>query len=738
VTDDVDLKTDWLNPREELTSDVTVPGVDHLLTSEEFRMIESLSSQSDGNASSAAFRNWIWNHQADSAPTLPVLRAVLAFKERNLGDMIQHLSHAAELAPDDMRLRLTLIELCDVDGDLTQAREFLNQLPESSPLLFRFRELKLLQIAIREQDRDRAKAAAERLAGLQLDPETLQFLLTKCRALQFTELTAQLSPQTATPDASPRTGASLEKMNNYVTQGDLSAAAQVARQLIRRSGNTGTPWRRTSRLSPEEIRIRAYDVLKQSGELERMIERQQSQLEKSPHSKVLAQTLLEYLQAADRKKDVEKLRQSMIEQISGDSAESRWQRVQQQIAAGRRTDACSTLLQIFETHPEFILSHFDASVELLRSEQRLPQLIAMITQSPKTRAPSSPLSADQRTALMRVLTNDERLYESAAAWLTSLCEHSPVDALDAIRLIENRESWKHEKMFAILTRVYVPSPRGSVLKDGRESPQTLTFGPDLCWADDYERHVSATTSPERIGLDRLRLALSVSDRRRDFLQSVQQAETQYPNWNRNLALRLMIVLQEPDSQEPDSQEPDSADSVLTLLDQMLASDRQPLPEFIAFELANSLIVTHPEMKPDAMRLLNASLSNVATSRFHLASPALQKFVELGRETNSQASARQDILSCHSNLTKSTVTDNGDRIRIVGTHLAAARALVILDDPEQALRVLEGVTEDESLFRDFLRSPGYAFQDSRHLSSLDADEISKAARSKIATRKATLQ
>ena len=242
-----------------------------------------------------------------------LVMATFAWWDRRSADSAVHLSRAVELSPSDAALRWELAEMYESLQDPHKAITLLDQLPDADPDLLRMRELKILDLSNAVSDSDRARQAAERLAGLQLDPDDEAKLVNNLRRLGMEQLVAEVKARTKST-SSPVSTSPVELLDLYEHQQNEKAAVALSQRIVRRLTPPLTitgPTRFSRNKQAADLRRRAFEILKRSGELERMIQQQQEQLSKAPESRILLEGLIEYLEANGNVREATEVRERL-------------------------------------------------------------------------------------------------------------------------------------------------------------------------------------------------------------------------------------------------------------------------------------------------------------------------------------------------------------------------------------------------------------------------------------------
>ena len=202
------------------------------------------------------------------------------------------LQQAVKWAPQDADLSLQLAELLLERGQAADALAAADAVEPTDADLLRDREQFALKAAMKLDLPDRAKQAAERLAGLALDGQAQLQLAEQMQRLGMAEQAEQVLDRLRRRSGNDvATLASL--MQKYQSHGKTEFAVQLAQQILRRS--TPATNQPTARAKAEvTARRQALQVLKASGELPQIIARLEAQLARSPKSNALRQQIAEY------------------------------------------------------------------------------------------------------------------------------------------------------------------------------------------------------------------------------------------------------------------------------------------------------------------------------------------------------------------------------------------------------------------------------------------------------------
>ena len=168
----------------------------------------------------------------------------------------------AQFAPESLTGKIWQMTHHQSAGQYAKALALLDSLPDKDPALLSARELKALQLSALSGDHQRARTAASRLSGLQLSVTEQVELLRGMRLAglhsEYTSTVSRLHPadQSTTPQRE------LEHLNLLVARKQQTEAIQLATEILNRPMmNNGARFRRTGKVTSDDLRKRAADVL---------------------------------------------------------------------------------------------------------------------------------------------------------------------------------------------------------------------------------------------------------------------------------------------------------------------------------------------------------------------------------------------------------------------------------------------------------------------------------------------
>ncbi|GAB5406393.1 MAG: hypothetical protein Aurels2KO_46240 [Aureliella sp.] len=200
-------------------------------------------------------------------------------------------------------LSLTRAQLQYASGDVRGALASIEALRPRNQKMLVDRELTLLSLVLQLGDVERAKKSVQKLFALRLDSQT-EFKLSEIMyQLGMKELGDRMMGRIRRRSGGKQ-DTLLELMNRYSTAGKKKEASEIAMQLIRRTepafGNVRSP--------SNTQHAQALQVLVRSGQIDKLIERYEDLVERSPKSLKLVNQLAAMYEAKGRRSDATALR----------------------------------------------------------------------------------------------------------------------------------------------------------------------------------------------------------------------------------------------------------------------------------------------------------------------------------------------------------------------------------------------------------------------------------------------
>lgn len=300
-------------------------------------------------------------------------------------DEAEALLHAVvEPLPSDAPIWLVAAELAEVRGDPREALDRIDHFEPIDNAAMQNRETMALRLAVGLGDVERARRAAERLFGLRLDTETQLTLVGQMQQLGMNDL-AEAVLARVQRRAGSQIGALIVLMQQYQRQGRPEVAAQVARQILRRSSASlmNPAMRRSyttfagSAVNDEMARQSALQVLAQTGQLEETIARTKAQIERSPTSVPLHLALADYTRVANRREESRAALRKVVE-LRPDDAQLRLQLATQMLREGQPAEAIEHFKLALDRDPSLMGNQYTTLYDAYRQAGKLDELAKWI------------------------------------------------------------------------------------------------------------------------------------------------------------------------------------------------------------------------------------------------------------------------------------------------------------------------------------------------------------------------
>ncbi|MFN9720556.1 MAG: tetratricopeptide repeat protein [Planctomycetota bacterium] len=588
--------------------------------------------------------------------------AVTGWGNGSYDDALGHLARAASLNPDDRGLKIRVIDLCQMTGRFEQALKLVETLPESDTDFIRQKYLKMLELSARLKNTDKARAALDRLSGFFLDPDSTKMISSCLKALDLTDEASQFQAKMGKPASHqlPRRGyvqASpflYGKRLEALRKGEnTTATVDFARQILRRTQNAAWFSGRSSE-DRDKLREEAFRILRETGELDQIIERKKAQFQASPRSEILARDLEDSLRAAWQDEEADHIRRQWLEAAMSTSPTNMAELAQRLYAESDVDHAEAVVFRLMEDHANFFWSVGVSQLWAILENSSHPERIAglatqFVTQHPEdTRA----VANAQREAVHKIASFAEDSSSKAEGLLGQLFADTS-EVPFSVQLERQKKLWTTPQTFRALSRLMIPRTEAEAL------------APRYGWSrtpldTDMERIFTVEkSSPFRAVVEGLPYSF-----KEDFRREVDQAERDFPGWRLALPLRLLFAITEK-----------NLDEAHLLVEQMKADSDFQIPEGPAYELAVLLTEQGQDWKLLALDVLKRCIET-SPGRIRLASPVVDRLVSISGAMGRTEEARQ-LIETHVDLTLTKNIEQAD----------ASSILVRLDHPIAALRLL---------------------------------------------------
>ena len=459
----------------------------------------------------------------------------------------QAVARAAEVAGPDPSVRMILAELYERQGSLAEALATVDAVDAIDSGTVQRRENLALRLAVATGNVDRARKAAERLFGLRLDAEAQVQLAALMNQLGMHDL-AEAVLARARKSAGNKPPALLILMNQYQRQQKTDLALQVALQILRLrpmslanvgpapvqnigiSGSNAMAMASPSNTAAEDdyARREAMQVLSRSGKLNELVSRAEAQLDRSPNSMQVLQTLAEYARIVNDKDKVRALYDRMA-RARPDDAKLRLQLAAQLAQGGDDAPAA--------------LDHYRAALKadpssLANSTHIFPILNAYRQANKMAEFATLIEGVDLRSignsiAVMTIaqnLMNDAQAKEQGMALFRRAWATFPLERASFINYLNNNEEWwRLPEVYVYARDVVIPAPGASAVRPWSGVDSVQSFGGDGRVNTLANRLLDAAIPQNKLG---------------ELEREVRQAIERHPGWLGGKALLALLSLRD--------------------------------------------------------------------------------------------------------------------------------------------------------------------------------------------------
>ena len=626
------------------------------------------------------------------------------------------LTEAAALAPQVVELQLNLARIYEQAGQSKRALEIVEAILPTTNDWQVEREQMALRLALAIDNKDRAKAAAERLFGLKLNPiETLPLAeqMVKLDMVDRAEALLQLSRLNSTApgnrgavdiraqrvlldiqlsrgrhDEATQTALAMLKLLETTDAKNLTGQSQQVvtasngqqyivsvvngRQVVTQINGRVSP---QSAISVPEYRQHVFHALHKTGKLAEMIEEAETKLKSSPRNEALIATLMTYHKVVDNSERVGQLTLQQLA-IDQDKPDKRFAAIINLLNLGRVDEAATQARLLMESHPDFFAPRCRDMIFRFQSKNALRKLAKEFEQldwSLYDKYPDVlPMVIEQLAA--EILTEDIATKLFVTAW-----ETRPERRLELLTRSPDEQWWKRPELADGLRRLPIPTKEADLVN------QWAVFGRSV--SKPASRQISRSKvpdgSPLATVLNRLLTVEAERDKLKAFASDVEQGRQQFPSWMAGQVLLALIDLR----RERVAAGRDVLKELLPTLSKLTQSS--PL---IPWEIAEEL-ARHEESLDTAVSYYEVALRDRGTEAWTSSTSPVRGIVQSLAERGRKSDARRILLS----LLPVNVQRGGDPAVLpssVDLHVAqwVGRELRGIGHPIEAIHIYQAALE----------------------------------------------
>ncbi|MEQ1903327.1 MAG: tetratricopeptide repeat protein [Pirellulaceae bacterium] len=238
-------------------------------------------------------------------------------------------------------------------GDIRGALTMVDALRPANQNMLVDRELTRLQLLLQLGDLEMSRESARKLFALRLASDTEFKLADLMHQLGMKEMGDRMMERIRRKAGGKQETLS-RLMQSYATAGNMDAASEIARQIVRR---TKPPASRNYRTSEDAQFEQALQILVRAGKIEPLIAQYEKLVERSPRAVQLSSQLAAFYEAAGRRTDAQKLLLTNAEKSPTDP-QSLFAAGQALAAAGDNAKAVEKYLEALRKSPDMLNNNY--------------------------------------------------------------------------------------------------------------------------------------------------------------------------------------------------------------------------------------------------------------------------------------------------------------------------------------------------------------------------------------------
>ena len=280
---------------------------------------------------------------------------------------------ATDSEPGVEILELLQVRMLHEAGKPAEAMSLVEQMRPANTQMMIDRELTILQLSLQLGQIERAKQSAQKLFALRLNSDTEFKLAELMYQIGMKDLGDRMMDRVQRK-AGGQQSTLVEVMNRFVAAGQSDRAAEIARQIVRR---TRPRISRTYSTSENQQNEQAIRVLVQTNKAGEMIKQLETQYQRSPKSIIIIQTLAALYDATGKRKEAQDLRIKSAQSAPSSSGLT-IQAATALASAGRHAEAVEKYLQVVRKDPNTLSNSFYEFQNSFNSAKAWPKLVDLI------------------------------------------------------------------------------------------------------------------------------------------------------------------------------------------------------------------------------------------------------------------------------------------------------------------------------------------------------------------------
>ena len=326
--------------------------------------------------------------------------------------------------------------------------------------------------------------------------------------------------------SSNQTSSLASLMMLYQGQGKMDQSNQLAHMLLRRTASPMSVNTRSSRnplrtrTADSTLRTQALQLLQRSGELKTLIERLESQLERSPDSVRLLEQLIEFYGVTGQKEEAGKKLQLAIKHRP-DSAMLHLQFAKHLEQTGKTSEACDEYLELMKLQPGWVTSDLYQVERVFTQAKRKLELVEALS-SMNLKSVSDPFYMVNTASS---LLQDDQHTDVAISLLERAFDAFPQYRQYLAQNLRSEKIWNNDRFYRFAKRLVLPSEL-----DLRANP----------WVGLDTINSYSGNGEVNVFFHRMLQGLKSTDRLPDLEKSIQELVQQHPEWMSGQAMLALI------------------------------------------------------------------------------------------------------------------------------------------------------------------------------------------------------
>lgn len=328
------------------------------------------------NEAKAAIQDWNATNPDDPYLKFAFAMASASFEywAGNTEQALKSVDAASQLSLATQFVSLLQARMKYDNGDVRGALAAIEKMRPSNQSMLVKRELTTLDLLLQLGDIDRAKRSAQKLFALRLDSDTEFKLADLMYQLGMRDMADRMMGRIRRRSGGKQQTL-VQLMQRYASAGDMKPAAEIARQIIRRT----QPPVGTSRTSQSMQHEQALQMLVRANEIKPLIERFEKLVQRSPKSRNLTDRLAAMYEASGRRSDAQALRTKAAKAAPNRPADLMAAARQLELA-GKADEAIQTYIDAFRKNPQSLERGYNQARTLFQKEKAFPKLAEMIAE----------------------------------------------------------------------------------------------------------------------------------------------------------------------------------------------------------------------------------------------------------------------------------------------------------------------------------------------------------------------